>query len=251
MAASGDDPNPTHTCSACCHGTSARPASAAVASTSATPSRNRSGVTHSASHPSDSRAARRNAAGDRPPTITGTGGSGVGRIRTSSTGKKPSVAVTVSPANSRRIRRSDSSVRRPRVRRVDAAGLDLVAVLTTDADAEREAARRQLGERGDLAGHRQRVPQRQEVDGRADADRPSERSECGGLDEPVEALPTLERHVVPDAELVDAGRLGTVDDGPQIRRTGLEQLARRAQPDAHRRGMVIVGIWPGPSGSAC
>ena len=127
-------------------------------------------------------------------------------------------------------------MRRPRVAGVDAAGLDLVAILTTHADAEREPARCQLGERGDLAGYGQRMPQRQEVDGRAHSDRPGQRSEGGGLDEAVEALPALERDVVPDAELVDAGRLRPFDDVAEIRRrTGVEQLARRTEPDANRR----------------
>ena len=110
-----------------------------------------------------------------------------------------------------------------------------MAILTTHPDPEREPARRQLGERGDLAGHRQRMPQRQQVDGRAHADRPGQRSEGGGLDEPVEALPALERDVVPDAELVDAGRLRSFDNVAEIRRTCVEQLAWRAEPDANRR----------------
>ena len=143
--------------------------------------------------------------------------------------------VTVSPANSRLINR-ERLVGAPAPRGgVDATRLDLVAILTTHADAEREAARGQLGERGDLTGDGQRMPQRQEVDGSAHTDCPGQRSEGGGLHQPVEALPALERDVVPDAELVDAGRFRTLDNGSQIGRSGIEQLAWGAEPDANRR----------------
>ena len=108
-----------------------------------------------------------------------------------------------------------------------------MAILATHTDTEREPARRQLGERGDLPGDGQRMPERQEVDGGAHPDRARERRQGGRLDEPVEALTALERHVIPDAQLIDAGSLGALDDGAQVRRAALEQLAGWAEPDTN------------------
>ena len=48
--------------------------------------------------------------------------------------------------------------------RVDAADLDLVAVLAADPDAEREPAGRELRDRRELAGDRNRVAQRKQVE---------------------------------------------------------------------------------------
>jgi hypothetical protein len=54
---------------------------AGVRSTSLVVAAKRSGDTHTPYHPSQYIAARRTAAGDRPPMTTGTGGSATGRMR--------------------------------------------------------------------------------------------------------------------------------------------------------------------------
>ena len=84
------------------------------------------------------------------------------------------------------------------------------------------------------------MAQREQVDRRAHADGPGQGGEGGRLDEAVEPLPALERDVITDAELVDAGGLGSLDDCSQLGRAGLEQLPGRAQPDPHHHDILLL-----------
>ena len=96
---------------------------------------------------------------------------------------------------------------------IDAATLDLVAILAPHAHAEHEAAGRQVGEVGDLAGDGHRVSQGEEVDGEVDGETGFESGEDGGADHAVEADAAEERHVVACADVIEAGSGGGVKVG--------------------------------------
>jgi hypothetical protein len=90
-------------------------------------------------------------------------------------------------------------------RGVQAADLDLVAILAADADPEDEPPRRRLGERGELARDEHRVAERQQVDADLHAELRRRGEERRGLHEPVHPEAGVEAHVVGDEEVVEAG----------------------------------------------
>ena len=163
-ASARESPNPTHTARPCSPvALGARPSSAAAASTRARDVAHRSGPTKTPSQPSPRRAARRRAASLRPPTTIGTGRGGAGETRAPCTDRTSPSRSTVSPARRPRTTVRHSSIRRPRVRGSTPHTSSSWRVVAAQADAEHEPARRQLRERRDLARHRDRVAQRQEV----------------------------------------------------------------------------------------
>ena len=131
--------------------------------------------------------------------------------------------------------------------RVDAADHHLMAVVAAGADAEHRPSGRDLGERRHLAGDGHRVAERQQVDGRVDGHRWSERSERGGLHEPVEALAAPEADVVADAHLVDAASRGPLQQCRRCAGTGTKHLVR--WPKAHRDRGGGSGLGAGHSDS--
>ena len=131
------------------------------------PSLKRSAETQIGIQPSPSVAARRIAAGERPPTHSGgpPGCAGPGSISTSSKEKNRPEKLA-RPRKSSRSARIASSVRAPALARVDADRLEILRALAADADAEDHAAARDVVERGELLGHDARMPQRQQHDRR-------------------------------------------------------------------------------------
>src|SRR3546814_13013135 len=95
----------------CCQSTSPRPASAASASASEVAAAKRSGETQMPSQPSPNRPARCTAAVERPPTTTGTGAGGAGRIDTEDNEKNSPAWSTVLPARSGQIGRASGRER--------------------------------------------------------------------------------------------------------------------------------------------
>ena len=109
-----------------------------------------------------------------------------------------------------------------------------MAVLAADPDAEREPAGRELRDRRELAGDRNRVTQWQQV--QPDVHRQlSLNGEQGGRgDQPVRARSDEEAHVIADAQVVDA----LVGDASERRlrliRAGASVADRREEPDPDR-----------------
>ena len=100
--------------------------------------------------------------------------------------------------------------------RVDAADLDLVAVLAAEPDAEREPTRRELRDRRELAGNGDRVAQWQQVHADVHGQRSLNREQGGCADQPVGTRADEEADVITDTQVVDA-RVGDLSE-------------RRAQP---------------------
>ena len=98
--------------------------------------------------------------------------------------------------------------------RINAAHLDLGAILAADTNPECEAAGETLGETSELPGHRNRMPQREEID----ADRRGEAG-CGGqirgnFKQPVDAPPGVEADVVGREHVVEPEFLGLFEHRP-------------------------------------
>ena len=106
--------------------------------------------------------------------------------------------------------------------RVDAADLDLVAVLAADPDAEREPAGRELRDRRELAGNGDRVAQWQQVQPDIHRQRGLRREQRGCADQPVGTRADEEADVIADTQVVDA-RVGD-----------LSRASRAAAPDRRR-----------------
>ena len=104
---------PHQTLIACSKPLGSLPAWLACSATCSTTELNRRGETQIPNQPSPNRPARRTAASDRPPTISGIGGEGAGMMSASSEKNSPSKLTGFPSDNARRI--WDSSIRRPTV----------------------------------------------------------------------------------------------------------------------------------------
>lgn len=108
---------------------------------------------------------------------------------------------------------------------------DLLPVFTTDTDGERDAARRQRGDVGELAGHDQRWPKTEEE--RPDRHRQVvvERQQGRGLEQPVHPPAVAEAHMIDDPEMGDTCRVRRFDERPTITGRGTEILEVRNESD--------------------
>src|SRR2546428_785875 len=115
-----------------------------------------------------------------------------------------------------------------------AAQLELLRVLAADADAEDETAPGQHVERrGDLGGDRGR-PQREQVDGGAEAQAARDRHVTGEQRERL-VHRIVEGHVIAGPHAVEAERLDAADEvGLLVRRLERELDAEAQTADAHR-----------------
>jgi hypothetical protein len=124
---------------------------------------------------------------------------------------------------------------------VDATDLDLVAVLAADPDAEREPAGRELRDRGELPGDRNRVAQRQQIEPHVHRQVVLDGEQGGRRYQPIRARSDEEAHMVPHADVIDA----LIGDVSERRRHPVRTVAfltdRRKQPhpDAARDTLVL------------
>jgi hypothetical protein len=119
--------------------------------------------------------------------------------------------------------------------RVDAADLDLVGVLAADPDAECQPAGRELGDRGELAGDRDRVAQREQVQPDVHRQLGLHREQRARADQPVRARADEEADVVAHAQVVDAGVGDPAERCPHPLGIGARQVQRIGEepdPDA-------------------
>ena len=89
--------------------------------------------------------------------------------------------------------------------RVDAAQLELVRVIATDADPEREPSGRDQRDRRELTGDGRRVAESQQVDPGLNGQGRMGGQQRTRLDQPVNPVTAGEADVVADGEVVDAG----------------------------------------------
>jgi hypothetical protein len=89
-------------------------------------------------------------------------------------------------------------------RRVHPADLDLVAVLAAEPDAEGESTRSELGDRRELTGDGDGVPQRQQVQADVHGQLGLGREQRGRVDQAVGTGSDEEADVITDAQVVDA-----------------------------------------------
>jgi hypothetical protein len=133
---------------------------------------------------------------------------------------------------------------------VDAADLHLVTVLATDADAQGQPARRDLRDRRQHPRHHHGVTQREQVDRHVHREAGLHREQRRRVHQAVEPDTDVERHVVADGEVVDAGlgRVGEVRGTRDVRQG--EDIGRHehADGDAGRTGTRGCG---GRSGCVC
>ena len=118
--------------------------------------------------------------------------------------------------------------------RIDAADLDLVAILAADADAEHQAPGRRFGERRELARNRHGMPQREQI--HADLHAQSVgwlASSVAACTTPSMPRPRVEAHVVGDEHVIEPG----VGDTREQRAPALQRAAQhllvceRTQPE--------------------
>jgi hypothetical protein len=111
--------------------------------------------------------------------------------------------------------------------RVDAAELDLPAVVAADADPEHQAAASILPERRELARDRHRMTKRKQVQPEVNVERVVEREERRGVHEAVPPVALVEAHVVAPVNVIEA----------RIRECGeeLAPLARRMRREVRRQ----------------
>ncbi len=130
--------------------------------------------------------------------------------------------------------------------RVDAADLDLVAILAADARRQREPAGRELGDRRHLPSDDHRVAQRQQV--RADVDRQVvlHAQQRRGVDERVLAGADEEAHVVADAQMVQARGVRGSREPAAIRRQGGGDTSSREGSDAHAGSLRAYSVAATP-----
>ncbi len=184
-------------------------------------------------HPSPCTAARRTAASERPPTISGTGVGGAGAISASSTSTNSPWNVTGLPVMQLAHHREALVHAAPARRRVDAAHRVLVRVLAADPDTEDQPSGREQLEVGELTGHQRGVPQREQVHRDVDGHRRVDRGERRGAHQTVEARAHEEAHVIAGTDVVETGIGRAVDElGLRARvRTRTLQRRERAHPD--------------------
>jgi len=117
--------------------------------------------------------------------------------------------------------------------RVDAAHLELRAVLTTEPDAHGDPTGCGLGEGGDLAGGHHRVPQGEQQHAERQVEARLHPAERGERHDPVGAVAAPEADVVGEEQVVDAGVGDGAEQRPLAVGRHLEQAPRRGDADAH------------------
>jgi len=117
-----------------------------------------------------------------------------------------------------------------------------MAILTADPGPEDEPARGDPGDVGELARHQHGMAQRKQVHAGMDGQHGMQHRQRGRLHQPVEPHPAEEAHMVPAADVVDAGRRHPRQVGPGCLRGLLEQAQGREHADSDR--------CPGPARSA-
>jgi hypothetical protein len=123
---------------------------------------------------------------------------------------------------------------------VDAADLDLVAVLAADARSENDSPRSGGAERRELARDGDRMTQGQQVHAHVDAEGWLGGGCGGGLDEAVHAEAVSEADVVRHEDVVDPERYGAIEQAPPLRQDAVEDVVvgEGADPDlAHRKSL--------------
>ena len=156
--------------SVCRQATSSRPAAAATSRRARAPARSRRGETQRPSQPSPSlrRALQRGigAAADQDRRRRDDGGADRGPLD-----REEASAERHLGAGEERAHERQRLVRaRAAGARVDAAQAQLGGIVAADADAELEPPGRDAGDRRELAGHRRRVPQGEQIDAGLDMD---------------------------------------------------------------------------------
>jgi len=123
---------------------------------------------------------------------------------------------------------------------IDAGDLNFVTVFASDAHSERETSGCYGGERGQLSCDQHRVAERQQVHRDVNGELRMSGREYRRLDDAVEALPTVEAHVVPDADVVDV----VLGDAFEQRPDGTDVADERVTRDAYTYlhiGSAVVG----------
>jgi hypothetical protein len=124
-----------------------------------------------------------------------------------------------------------------------AADLDLVWVLAADPDAEREPARLELSQGGQLAGDGNGVAQREQVEPDVHRQHPLASEQRGRGDQPIRARAREEADVIADAEVVDFRLDGASEHGIQVS-TVAELSGWREKPDARPRRRWAASLLP-------
>ena len=127
-------------------------------------------------------------------------------------------------------------------RRVDAADLHLVAILSADAHAEDEATRPETLHVGELAGDEDRVAQRQEVDPGVHGESRIERGDHPCVQEPVEAGAGEEADMVTAADVVEPCRGHVVEERSEPLRVGHQPLRREQTNTDHCDRTLRSGV---------
>ena len=128
---------------------------------------------------------------------------------------------------------------------VHAADLELVRIVAAQSDPEHQPTGCELRQRRELARHRHRVAQQEQVHRGVHRQR-GEHGERGRLHEPVVPVAVAEADVVADAQVVEPGGFGLLDERPQRPRPLLERGERRTDADA-RGGRHARGSFGSPS----
>ena len=115
---------------------------------------------------------------------------------------------------------------------VHPADLDLVAVLASGPDTERESARSDLSDRRELASDRNRVAQRQEIEPDIHRQLGLSSEHRGRCDQPVRARPYEEAHMIADADVVDSGVSNASKRRLELLRIAVRLAYGRKQSDA-------------------
>ena len=198
---------------------------------------NRRGEAHSASQPSPSCPVRASAASERPPTRTGIGVAGAGRIAPLSSKNRPRKS-TCSPDINWRTHRSASVVRAPRWRGSIPHSSSSDGIVPAHADPEGEPARGEQSDRGELTRDDRGMAQGDEIDARLHGHVRIGREERRGLDQAVRPVTVGEADVVADGQVVDSR------PPPSARRARATGRPRRRGP-AHegrsRLGRALQG----------
>ena len=191
------------------------------------------------SQPSPSRPARRIAASDRPPMMSGIGTGGAGAMTASSRSKNAPWKLTAVPAMSWRRTARHSFIRSPRV----AGSTPHIEISWRSSPPtptpKTSRAGSELGEVSELAGHQHGMAQRQQVNADVDGQRRMQHRQRRGLHEAVEPAAAKEAYVVAAADIVDA----RVRDLRQELPSGLLVLLEQAK----RREHANPGGWSADS----
>jgi hypothetical protein len=117
--------------------------------------------------------------------------------------------------------------------RIDAADLELVAILAAQPDTEGQPPGRQLGDRRQLARDRHRMAQRQEVEGHVDPNAGVRGQQRRGRHHAVRAYADEEADVIADADVVDVRRRNVLEPCLPLRRPTGEVAGNREGAHAH------------------